>query len=139
MGTVQSHGHGWERAEAQLCRRHGGSPPCRRHSSGRMALELPAMHTTTVLPAAETLAKKNKSTSLNKLQRALCPSKETRRGLQPKKVESMVPSRGTSLTSPREAQGVTAFQRRFGKGVWPQANQMAFPWLFSRKNLTQFG
>jgi len=46
---------------------------------------------------AETLAMKNKSTSLNELQRALCPSKETMRGLQLKKVESMVPSRGTSL------------------------------------------
>lgn len=46
---------------------------------------------------AEILAKKNKSGSLNKLQWALCSSKETRRGLQLKKVESMVLSRETSL------------------------------------------
>lgn len=43
-GDCSIHSHGLESAETQSCRRHGGSPPYRRHGSGRMALHGPAHH-----------------------------------------------------------------------------------------------
>lgn len=77
---------------------------------------------------AETITKKNKSRGLNKLQKAQCPSKETRRGLQLPSKRVLSPN----FTSLGEAQGERVFPERFWKSVWPQANQMAFPSLLEK-------
>lgn len=83
---------------------------------------------------AETITKKNKSRGLNKLQKAQCPSKETRRGLQ-------LPSKRvlSHQISPLWVKhGVKEFSQGDSGRVFGH-RQTKWLSLLSWKKLTQFG